>query len=82
MAAGANLGQKEETITIDANLDDVDKYIEMLYDDRLERKADGAKNIMMLCLVPEGLEEMLGHGTLDPCITPPQSRSSVSSPEL
>ena len=57
-----NVLQKEETITVDANLDELDKYIEMLYDDHVERKADGAKNIMMLCLLPEGLEVMLNHG--------------------
>ena len=60
----------------------MDRYIELLYDDRAEKKVDGAKNIMMLCLLPEGLEEMLTHESLLGVLTRTLRDEYKKSPDL
>lgn len=42
----------------------MEQYIELLYDDRGEKRIVGARNIMMLCLIPRGLELMFEHESL------------------
>ena len=42
----------------------MDHYIELLYDDHTDQRIIGARNIMMLCLLPEGLEAMFNHESL------------------
>ena len=42
----------------------MEQYIELLYDDQAEKRIIGARNIMMLCLIPGGLEMMFEHESL------------------
>jgi len=46
------------------NVDNLDDYIQLFYEEQIEQKINGAKSVLYLCLSNESMEIMLEHETL------------------
>lgn len=46
------------------SIEDLDEYIQMFYEEQVDKKSQGAQSILYLCLSNENMEIMLEHETL------------------
>lgn len=49
-------------------LDDIDGYVDMLYDENVESKLKGSISVLYLCLSIENMEYMINHESLLPVL--------------